>query len=130
LLAVNPPEQSAPAGEVHIEQLEVFARVGVTENERAKSQRLVLSITLWPTDAFETFHDDITRAVNYSAVCSATRDFIRAQSYSLIETFAAELAALLLRMFPVTRVHIELRKFVVPDSEYVAVRVTRAKADA
>ncbi len=34
--------------QIHIEQLKVFARVGVPQTERARRQRLVLNITLWP----------------------------------------------------------------------------------
>ena len=34
--------------EIHIEQLELLGRVGVSSAERSKRQRLVLNITLWP----------------------------------------------------------------------------------
>ncbi|MEP6602515.1 MAG: dihydroneopterin aldolase [Spartobacteria bacterium] len=111
---------------VHIEQLEVFACVGVTENERASPQRLLLDITVWPKDAFEAVQDDIARAVNYSAVCATARELMREQSFALIETFAAELAARLLRSFPIQRVHLEIRKFVVPDAQHVSVSLTRS----
>ena len=33
---------------IHIEQLEVFARIGVPDEERASPQRLVFNITFWP----------------------------------------------------------------------------------
>jgi FolB domain-containing protein len=111
--------------QVHIEQLEVFARVGVTENERAKPQRLSLTITVWPKERFEDLQDDITRAVNYSAIAAASREFVREKSYRLIETLAAELAAHLQQQFPIEQVRIELRKFVVPEAQYVSVRLTR-----
>src|SRR2546428_4730556 len=70
---------------IHIEQLEVFAFVGVTENERARPQRLTLSITVWPTVRFEELQDDISNAVNYSAICAAAREFVNARSDKLIE---------------------------------------------
>lgn len=116
--------------QVHIEQLEVFGRVGVTENERSKPQRLTLTITVWPNEAFEQLQDDITRAVNYSAICASTRDLVRARTDKLIETLAAELASHLLQTFPIRQVRIELRKFVVPDTQHVAVVVTQTKTDA
>ena len=115
--------------QVHIEQIEVFSRVGVTGEERAKPQRLVLNLTLWPRRRFEELHDDIAEAVNYSAVHVAVRDFMEAESYKLIETFAARLAAHLLKTFPIKQVEIELRKFVIPGTDYVSVAVTRSAND-
>jgi 7,8-dihydroneopterin aldolase/epimerase/oxygenase len=110
---------------IHVEQLEVFARVGVTDNERSKPQRLVFNFTIWPREKFDTMNDDIARTVNYSAACAAIRDFVRAQSPKLIETLAANVAAHLLENFPVRKIDIELRKFVVPDTQYVSVALTR-----
>jgi dihydroneopterin aldolase len=110
---------------VHIEQLEVFARVGVMEDERARAQRLTLSITVWPDEIYENLQDDIARAVNYSAISVAAREFVSDRSDKLIETLAAGLASHLLRAFPIREVRIELRKFVLPDAQYAAVTVTR-----
>ncbi len=102
----------------------------MTENERAKPQRLTLTITVWPDEAFEDLQDDIGRAVNYSAICAASREFMRDQSYHLIETTSAKLAAYLLQSFPIRKIDIELRKFVVPDTQYVSVALTRTKSTA
>lgn len=110
---------------LHIEQLEVFARVGVMEDERARAQRLTLSMTIWPDEAFENLQDDIVRAVNYSAVAVAAREFVNERADKLIETLAAGLASHLLLAFPIRQVRIELRKFVLPDAQYVSVTVTR-----
>jgi dihydroneopterin aldolase len=113
---------------VHIEHLEVFARVGVTEQERSKPQRLVLNISLFPRRPFNELSDDIGAAVNYSSVHARVHEFMETEVYKLIETFAEHLAARLLETFPVARVDIELRKFVLPGTEFVAVRVRRAAA--
>ena len=119
----------AEEDQVHIEQLEVFGRVGVTENERSKPQRLTLTITVRPRVGFDDVQDDITRAVNYSAIAAASREFVRERSFSLIETFAHELASHLLQNFPINRVRLELRKFVMPDAQHVGVVLTRATTD-
>ncbi len=119
----------ATEDQVHIEQLEVFGRVGVTENERANPQRLTLTITVWPRTPFDHVQDDITRAVNYSAVCASSRDFVRERSFNLIETFAAGLASHLVQNFPINQVRIELRKFVMPDAQHVSVVRTHTTSD-
>lgn len=110
---------------ISIEQLEVFARVGVTENERNNPQRLTLTISIWPDKGFDNLDDDISQTVNYSAVCAAARDFARAHSTKLVETLAAQLASHLLQTFPIRKVHVELRKFVLPDAKHVSVMLTR-----
>jgi dihydroneopterin aldolase len=113
---------------IHVRDLEVFARVGVTENERLRPQRITISLTIWPKSAFETLQDDISRTVNYSELCRVAREFIEARSDKLIETLASELASHLLEHVPIQSVEIELRKFVLPDAKHVAVIVKRNAA--
>ena len=118
-------ETEAFSDHIHIEQLEIFARVGVTESERANQQRLTLTISVWPDKSFENLEDDITQTANYSAICAAVRDFARERSVKLIETMADQLASHLLQIFPIRKVQVELRKFVLPDAKHVSVIVTR-----
>ena len=110
---------------IHIEQLDVFTRIGVPEEERANQQKLTVSISLWPYRQPSDLADHIERAVNYSAVAEETKNFVRDQSVSLIETLADRLASHLLKSFPIQKVTIELRKFALQDTKYVSVTVTR-----
>jgi len=120
------PNESHPfPDEIHIEQLEVFTRIGVPEEERAKPQKLTVSISFWPYQQISDLADHIDHAVNYSAVAEEMKNFVRDQSVSLIETLADRLANHLLKSFPIQRVTIELRKFVLQDAKYVSVTLTR-----
>jgi dihydroneopterin aldolase len=124
-------QASASEGDrIHIEQLEVSVRVGVTEEERAKWQRLTLNLTLWPQGPFHTLSDEIGRTVDYAAVCTSTRSFMNTNSFSLIETFAEQLASHLLGAFSIRQVAIEVRKFAVTDALYTAVILKRGRGDA
>ena len=111
--------------EIHIEQLDVFTRVGVPEEERANPQRLTVSISFWSNQQTSDLADHIERTVNYSTVAEETKNFVRDQSVSLIETLAERVASHLLKNFPVQKVTIELRKFALQDAKYVSVTVTR-----
>jgi FolB domain-containing protein len=102
---------------IHIEQLELFACVGVTEEERAKPQRLACSITLWPKTSFETLQDDIARTIDYSAVCAAVGEFVEKRSDKLIETLAQNSAGIFLKDFA-RQIRIEVRKFVLANARY------------
>ena len=120
------PNESQPfPDEIHIEQLDVFTRVGVPEEERANPQRLTVSISFWPYQQTSDLADHIEGTVNYSAVAEETKNYMRDQSVSLIETVAERLASHLLKSFPIKKVTIELRKFVLHDAKYVSVTLTR-----
>ncbi len=113
--------------QIHIEQLEMFARVGVPQTEREKPQRLTVNITLWPRVQAHDLQDDVRKTVDYSQVCEETKKFVLGRSDKLIETLANRLAAHLLQLFSIQKIEIELRKFVLPDADYVSVTVTRTR---
>jgi len=112
--------------EIHIEQLDVFTRIGVPEQERSNPQKLTVSISFWPYRQPSDLADHIERTVNYSTVAEETKNFVRDQSVSLIETLADRLASHLLKSFAIQKVTIELRKFALQDAEYVSVTITRS----
>ena len=113
---------------IHIEQLEVFAHIGVPDKERASPQRLTFSVTLWPICHVPELRDKIERTVNYAAVCAETKKFVRDRRDRLIETLAEALAFHLLEVFEIYRVTVELRKYILPEVEFVSVTVTRERA--
>ena len=120
------PNESQPfPDKVHIEQLDVFTRVGVPEEERANPQRLTVSISFWPHQQTSDLADHIEQTVNYSTVAEQTKNFLRDQSVKLIETLAEGLASHLLKSFPIRKVTIELRKFALQDAKYVSITVSR-----
>lgn len=113
--------------EIRIEELELMARVGVPEEERAQPQRLVVILTLQPQSSFAKLGDDLARTVDYALVCEELRRFVAGRRANLIETLAHEMAEHLLREFELVRVELELRKFILPETRYVAVRVVRER---
>jgi 7,8-dihydroneopterin aldolase/epimerase/oxygenase len=114
--------------QVCVEQLEISARVGITESERAQPQRLSISLTACPRRPLVDLGDDIRNTIDYSEVCAETREFVQNRTDKLIETLADRLAAHLLQRFAMQRITIEVRKFVVPDAKFVAVTLTRVAA--
>lgn len=115
--------------EIVIRELEVQARIGVPDPERVHPQRLVLSITMRPRQSFRALDDDLSQTVDYAAVANEAKEFVTHRVVKLIETLADELAMHLLQRFDLAEVSVEVRKFVVPRTKYVAVRVTRNGAD-
>ncbi|MFN2474757.1 MAG: dihydroneopterin aldolase [Chthoniobacterales bacterium] len=111
--------------EIRIEELTVEAMIGVSDLERKNPQRLVFSIRLVPKHGFRNLHDELQRTVDYAAVVEEVRIFVRERTVKLIETLADEVAAHLLKQFELAEVEIELRKFILPETKHVSVRVIR-----
>lgn len=120
-------EEDGRTDQIHIEQIEVFAHIGVPDDERSAPQRLTFSMTLWPKRDAAELDDQITKAVNYAEVCAETKKFVAVRRDKLIETLAHALAMHLLEVFEIRRIAVELRKYILPDVEFVSVTVTREK---
>lgn len=110
---------------VRLEQIELLAHIGVPDDERSRPQRLTVSVTFWPTKQAGELNDDIDQAVNYAEVCEEVRRFVQSRRDRLVETLANALAEDLLATFAIRRITIELRKYILPEVEFVSVTVTR-----
>jgi dihydroneopterin aldolase len=113
--------------QILIESLEIFSAIGVPEAERAHAQRLTVSLTLEPRRNFRKLGDAIENAVDYAAVTEYVKALSAARPRRLIETLADEIASTLLVRFPLRSVDVELRKFILPDTAFVAARVRRVR---
>ena len=125
-----PSEPNTFSDRIHIEQLEISARIGVPEVERASPQRLTVSVSFWPYYDQRDLADKIDNTVDYSIVAEETKNFVRKQSTNLIETLADTLATHLLKTFRIQKVTVELRKFPLKDAKHVSVTVTRSASVA
>ncbi len=76
---------------------------------------------MWPRLPFDEMRDQIDRTINYAEVARAVKEFAESRADKLIETLAEKVALYILEMFPLRRVRVELRKFVLPETRFVAV---------
>jgi 7,8-dihydroneopterin aldolase/epimerase/oxygenase len=111
--------------EIRLAGLTVTAHIGVPEEERARPQTLRLEVTMIPRVAFELLGDDITATADYDAAARRIAAVAAGGPRRLIETLAADLAAMLLAEFPLSAVEVEIRKVILPQTDYVAVRCRR-----
>jgi dihydroneopterin aldolase len=118
---------SNESGCIHIQELELAARIGVPDDERAQAQRLTASITMWPATGFDQMRDDLNKTIDYAEVVREVQAFVSERSDKLIETLADAIAGHLLHAFALQRVRIELRKFVLPKTKFVAAICERCR---
>ena len=114
---------------IRIARLQVVAHIGVPDDERASAQKLTFNIALFPLRSLDDLNDDIGRAVNYAAVCDEVKKLVRQRRDKLIETLANAVASHLLEAFEIRRITVELRKYILPDVEFVSVTVTRERTE-
>jgi phosphoglycolate phosphatase len=111
---------------IRINSLRVLARIGVPDEERAAPQKLSIDVIM--ESDFRGLDDDLARTTDYAAVAAWLKAECARREVKLLETLAEELAAGLLEGFPQIRaVDLEVRKFVLPDTRDVSVRVRRAR---
>lgn len=108
-----------------ISELEVQFRVGVPDAERAQPQRLLISLELDHPFTQAAATDDLTHTLNYDAVCGRVRALGEGRSWKLIETLAVEIAETIRKEFKPARVRVLIKKFIIPGTQFVAVRVER-----
>jgi dihydroneopterin aldolase len=108
-----------------IADLEVMYRVGVPEKERTNPQRLLLSIDLTVDFLRAATVDRLGETIDYDSVCTRLLRFGEGREWQLIETLSVEIAEALLAEYSAQTVTVEVKKFVIPQARYVAVRTTR-----
>jgi dihydroneopterin aldolase len=108
-----------------IEDLEISSRIGAGEDERREPQRLTVSLVMETARALTGLGDDLSQTVDYFRVCEAVKGLALERPRALVETLAEEIATLVLRDFAVCGVTVELRKYILADTRWVAVRLRR-----
>ena len=117
------------ADRIRIDSLELSSYIGVPEEERRATQRLTVSLVLEPIRDFRNLEDRIENTVDYFSVCQFVKALSLAGPRHLIETLAHEIAERLLVRYPLRAVEVELRKYILPDTEYVAVQLRRERTE-
>ncbi|MBI4326921.1 MAG: dihydroneopterin aldolase [Chloroflexi bacterium] len=108
--------------------LAVLYRIGVPEAERASPQRLLLTIEMTADFAAAAASDDLSQTIDYYAVTQRLLRFGEGRSWKLLETLAVDMATMLLQEFRPKSVAVEVKKFIIPETRYVSVKVARERA--
>jgi phosphoglycolate phosphatase len=112
---------------IEVRRLEVETCIGVPEEERATAQRLLVSLEIVPETGFAGLGDEIGRTVDYDAVAQQVKALAGKRPRKLIETLADEIADLVLSDHAAREVRVVVEKFILPDTECVAVRTTKRR---
>jgi len=133
LIAKGFPELQQLLGTPRNDQDELFeisdkkvpGQIGVSEEERSSPQTLVITLRFRIFGRFKDLNDDFSKTVDYSAVAGEMTRFVEESKYCLIETLVSQLADHLVRTFPLAYLEVELKKFILPNTDYVSARAVR-----
>jgi len=110
---------------ISIVDLEVFYRVGVPDAERARPQRLLLTVEMEGDFSAAAKTDSLAATIDYFAVTQRLLKFGEGRSWKLIEKLAADIADMILSEFKSQSVNVEVKKFVIPQARHVSVVVVK-----
>ena len=112
---------------ITIADLEVHYHIGVTDEERAKPQRLLVTVELNFDFSSAAISDRLERTINYHEVAQDLLKFGNGRSWKLLEKLATNLAETVMIKYKPQAVGIEVKKFALPEAAYVSVSVTRVR---
>ncbi len=112
---------------VSVKDLSVSAVIGVHDWERKIEQILVFSVDMAADVRKAAASDNLADALDYSAVASIITAIVREGKFRLIETAAERVAERLLADFPVTWLHLQVRKPITTAAYTAAITIERVR---
>lgn len=113
--------------QIVISQLSVSTFIGATPEERRRPQRLYVTLVLELQGGFAGIGDRLEKTVDYATVAQEVKALAVQGERLLIETLAENIATEVLGNHPIAAVEVEVRKHILPDTEYVGVRIRRER---
>ncbi len=96
---------------IHIKNLEVFAKHGVFPEENVLGQKFVISAVLYASTREAGKTDDLTKSIHYGEVSQFITEFMKQNTFQLLEAVAEHMAEeLLLRTERLEKVCLEIKK--------------------
>jgi len=113
---------------IFIHGLRVPVRIGITAEERAEPQELRLDVEIEPLNPFAVLEEAISRTVDYHSVSLRLADLSASREWHLIETLAQACAQAIVTEFPAAAAVVTVRKFILPQTDFVAARTEVRRA--
>lgn len=110
---------------ITIKSLSVTTSIGISKEEQAVPQQLLCDFRFAKSSQLEELNDDLAATIDYAQVCERVQEIAGDHPRKLIETLADEITSSFIREFQLHWIELTIRKFILPNTEYVAVTVRR-----
>jgi FolB domain-containing protein len=112
---------------ISIVDLEVFYHVGVSDEERSKPQRLLITVEMDFDFSTAALSDRVEKTINYYDVAQDLLKYGEGRSWKLIEKVVVTIADFILARYKPETVTVEIKKFPIPQARHVSVIVARTR---
>ena len=112
---------------ISIVDLEVFYQIGVSDEERAKPQRLLITVEMDYDFSTAAMSDRLEKTINYFDVAQELLKYGQNRSWKLLEKVTANIADFIMIRFKPETVTVEVKKFPIPHAAYVSVALVRTR---
>lgn len=116
-----------PVSRITIIDLEVHYCIGVTDQERAQPQRLLLSIDLTYDFSAAAVSDRVEKTINYQSVVDDLLKFGEGRAWKLLEKLVTNIIDHIMAKYRPQAVLVEAKKFAIPQARYVAVSLSKTR---
>jgi FolB domain-containing protein len=106
--------------QIILKEISVTAHLGVTDKEKVKKQKILITVSIVPDFQFNSLNDSIDNTVNYSDIRGDIINIISTNRFNLIETAAGKIASHIKNNYPVKNLAVVIKKFPYKDTKYVA----------
>jgi len=110
---------------ISIKSQSIVTTIGVSKEEQAVAQHLLCDVCFAGSYQLENLQDDLAATIDYAHVYQRVHEIAGEHPRKLIETLADDITLSLLREFKLRWIELTIRKFILPNTEYVAVKVRR-----
>jgi|GEM_PF-490495 FolB domain-containing protein len=115
---------------IFLNEVEVHYHVGVTDEERSKPQRLLVSVEMTTDFSAAATTDFLATTIDYQTAYDRLLHFGEGRTWKLIEKLASDIATAFLKALGPQQITVEVKKFALERCRYTSVRVTRNRGEA
>jgi 7,8-dihydroneopterin aldolase/epimerase/oxygenase len=112
---------------ISIVDLEVHYSIGVTDQERAQPQKLLLTVEMTLDFGAAALTDRVEKTIDYKRVADDLLQFGQGRSWKLLERLVSNLADRILSEYEPDSVYVEAKKLVISQARYVSASLSRAR---
>lgn len=111
---------------LELRDIELWLRIGITEQERAHPQRLFASVTMYCDTSRAGRSDRLADSIDYASVAAVVSRAAELECET-IEFLAESLAGEILSGFSLTAVGITVKKYPLPQVREVSISIVRSR---
>lgn len=111
-------------GTIKIEDLQLQCNIGTSEEERANSQKILVSLEMGIDMERAIYSQELASTVDYTKVIALLKELSQNKQWVLLERLAYDICQTLFSYFSlIKKINIEVKKTSLLDTRYVSIQI-------